>query len=172
MFSGKLPSIGEAVAAHEIRTLSLGAETEVLDLHQGDHGIIVIGLEKVDVLWCDARLIVERLAVERPAAAKLDRILGIGVVALDRGEKPRVRKIELFRRGAPHHEEAVGAGARHDAIEEADRVGDEARVEILLEAELLAKKSQRIGKRVLPLRDTELAVILTPRAVRHACNGR
>src|SRR5262245_50760765 len=35
--------VGEAVLAHELRPVALGAEPEVLELHHGDHRVVVVG---------------------------------------------------------------------------------------------------------------------------------
>ena len=73
-----------------------------------------------------------------------------------------------------HHQEAVGAGARHDAIEQArsDRRSGRA-VEILIERQRLAKQSERVRERAFcALRDAELAVILAASRRRRACNNR
>src|SRR5215510_4246344 len=46
---GERTVCGEGMAAHECGPFALGTKAQVLDLHQCDHGIVVVGLQEVDV---------------------------------------------------------------------------------------------------------------------------
>ena len=61
-------------------------------------------------------------------------------------------------------DETFGAGARHDAIEQAHRIGDHPRVQIILHRHRLAKQRLRIVERVEALRHGDLADLLQGRA--------
>ena len=63
-----------------------------------DDRIVVVGLQKIDILRADAGLRVKLVAVERPAAAVLNRIVRKGIVPLDGAEDARIGQAELFRR--------------------------------------------------------------------------
>ena len=80
-----------------------------------------------------ARLRVELVAIERPAAAHLDRIVGKRVVPLDGAEDAHEGQTEARARSSRHHQESFGAGARHHAIEQFQRIGDRAGAKILVE---------------------------------------
>src|SRR5260370_35551337 len=60
----------------KVRPFALAAEAELLDLHQGDDGIVVIGLDEIDIRGRDRRLRVEAVTIAAPTAADLDRIGG------------------------------------------------------------------------------------------------
>ena len=150
--------------ADEARRLALGAEAEILDLHEADDGIVVIGLDEVDVFGPEPGLVVELARVERPAAAILDRIVREGVVPLDGGEDGGVGDAERPRAVLFHHQAGLGAGAGHDAVEQAERLGDRPRAQILLHGERALHHRVRDGERVLALGDAEPAEILAPGA--------
>ena len=69
------------------------------------------------------------------------------------------RQPEISGGALAHHQKPLGAGARHDAVEQPQRIGDQARVEILVERQRLLEQRQRIFQRVVALRDAELAEI-------------
>ena len=80
---------------------------------------------------------------------------------------------EIRARGQPerrapllaHHQECLGAGAGHDAVEQMDRIGDRPRRHVLVERQRLLHQRVRVPQRVVALRDAELAEILPRRAV-------
>src|SRR5208282_5777865 len=65
---------GEGMPADELRPGPLLAKTQILDLNDGHHRIIVIGLHEVDVGGFDTGRCIQMLPVEDPAAAGLNRI--------------------------------------------------------------------------------------------------
>ena len=135
-------------------------------------GIVVVGLDEVDVGGPCAGLRVELVAIDRPAAAQLDRIVG---KALCRSMVPRMRakrKLERCRALLAHHQEGLGAGAGHHAIEQVERIGDRPRRQILVEGQRLLEQRMRKLQRVVALRDAELAEVLAPRRRRCACSRR
>ena len=93
---GNDPSIVKLLPAHEIGPFAFLAEAEILDLHHADDRIVVVGREDVDVLRADSGLRIKLVAIERPAAAILDRVVGKRVVPLDGRQNARVRQAELF----------------------------------------------------------------------------
>ena len=108
---------GEVMAPHERRSLALAAESQILELQQRDHRIVVIGLHQVDRLRPDPRLRPQRVAIHRPAAAQLHRIVGKRIVPLDRAEQAHIAAVRARRARAFHHQESVGAGAGHHAVD-------------------------------------------------------
>src|ERR1700677_5038316 len=64
----------KTMATNEVRSFALGAKAEILDLQDVDHGIVVIGLDQVDIGRPDAGRFVQAIAVHHPAAAILPRI--------------------------------------------------------------------------------------------------
>ena len=113
----------------------------------------------------DAGLRIHLVAIERPAAAILDRIVGKGVVPLDGRQDARIGQAEFFGLAAAQHQKGIGAGARHDAVIKPQRIGDEARGQILVERQRLFHQCERKRQRVGALRDAEFAEILARRAV-------
>ena len=99
------------------------AETEPLELQHVDHRIIVVGFKKIDIVRSDRCLRVERVAIHRPAAAILHRIVGKGIVPLNGAEQSGEAQAKFYRGRAPHHQKSLRAGARHDAVEQSQRVG-------------------------------------------------
>src|SRR5580704_11995321 len=100
----------------ESRPFALGAESKVLDLHDLDDGVVVIGLEKVDVARLDAGLIEQIFAIERPSAAKLNGVIGKCVMPFDGAENAGMGESQLLCDVAAGHEKSFGACARHDAV--------------------------------------------------------
>ena len=135
--------VGQRARAHERRAFALGAEAEVLELQHDDDRIVVVGLDEVDRLGRRAGLRVEVVAVDAPAAAQQHRVVGEGVVALDRAAHEHVGEAEVARALLAHHQERLGAGARHDAVEQVDRLGDRPRVEVLLDRQRLLEQRVR-----------------------------
>src|ERR1041384_2306110 len=61
---------------------------------------------------------------------------------------------------ARRHQEPFRAGARHDAIEEPQRLGDRPGGEILVERERLLEQRIRVMQGIRPLRHADLAEVL------------
>src|SRR5262249_18291497 len=112
---GKRAVVGEAVPAHELRAFALAAETEVLELHQRDHRIVVARTPKVQAPGAGPRLREKLVAVERPAGAHLHRVAGIRVVALYGCEQSYAGDFQRFRLFLGENEKTLRACARHDA---------------------------------------------------------
>ena len=165
VLNGKRALGGERVVAHEPCGFALGAESEILELHEVDHGIIIIGLQEVHIGRADARLRVKIVPVHRPAAAHLDRIVREGVMPLDSPQDAREGKAAPSRLVLAHDEEAFRSRAGHDAIEEPKRISNEARAEIGLEGQRLLDQGVGIGEGVCPLRDAKPSEILRLSAV-------
>src|SRR6185503_12110972 len=142
----------ELMPADELGTLALCTEAEVLDLHQRDYRVVVVRLQEVDVARTDAGLGVEFVAIERPAATHLDRIVRIRVVALDGSEDPRIWEPEFPRTLDRKDEETLGARAGHHTVEEAQRLGNWSRFQVFGHRERLAQERVRKGLGVAPLR--------------------
>src|SRR5688572_30752810 len=123
----KAAIVGEGVLAYERRTFALLAEAQVLELHERDYGIVVVGLHEVDVAGLALRLRVELVAVERPAGAYLHRVGSEGVVAFDGGFELNARQTEGPGAALREDKKTFGARAGHDAVEEVQRLGDRAR---------------------------------------------
>ncbi len=153
------------MAAHEVRRLALGAEAQILELQHVDHGIVVVGLEEIDVVRRDAGHAVEFAAVHCPAAAILDRIVGVGVVPFDGAENPPEAQAEAARLRLAHDQIGLGAGTGHDAVEQMHRLGDRPGVHIPVEGERRLEQGVGVGEGVFALGDAHLAEILPPRAV-------
>ena len=68
-------------------------------------------------------------------------------------------RAETFRALLAHHEKPFRAGARHHAVEQLQRIGDRARIQILLERQRLPEQRVRKLERVVALRDAELAEV-------------
>src|SRR5882757_8830822 len=82
---GQLPARGvvrksaahsERMIADELRAFALGAEAEVFKLHEADNGIVIVSLEEIHVLMSDTRMRKELVAIQSPATAHLNRVLG------------------------------------------------------------------------------------------------
>ena len=155
----------QRVAAHEGRAFALGAEAEVLELHHHDDGVVVIGLDEVDVGRRDTRLRVQLVTVGPPAATHHHRVLRIGVVALDAGVHQHMRQAEVTRPVLAHHEEGLGAGARHHAIEQVDRVRDRLGRHVLGKRQRLLEQGVRVLQGVVALRDRDAAEVVTRGAI-------
>ena len=67
---------------------------------------------------------------------------------------------ERLRPRAAQHQERVGAGARHDTVEQPERIGDQACGQILLERERLFHQGMRKRQRIGALGDTQFAEVL------------
>ena len=59
VLNGKVPFASKLLARMKSRAFAFAAEAEVLELKHADHRVIVIDLEKVDVVGADARLCVK-----------------------------------------------------------------------------------------------------------------
>ena len=84
-------------------------------------------------------------------------------MALDGAEDAGVGEPETLRPPPGHDEEALRARARHDAVEEPQRLRDEARAEVLLEGERALHERMRETQGVLALGDAQLAEVLARR---------
>ena len=124
--------------------LALVAEAEVLELHHHDHRVVVVGLHEVDVVR----------AARRPCAYSSSRstaqppriMIGssrVGVVALDGAEHAHVGQAQVARARLAHHQERLGAGAGHHAVEQVDRVGDRPRAQVLVQRQRLLEQRVR-----------------------------
>src|ERR1700733_7478458 len=80
---GKRAVRGETVSANEVRAFAFLAEAKILDLHDVDDRVVVVGGNHIDVRRADFGLRIHFVGIERPAAAILNWIVGIGVVPLD-----------------------------------------------------------------------------------------
>src|SRR5258708_37971438 len=98
----------------KVRPFALAAEAELLDLHQGDDGIVVIGLDEIDIRGRDRRLRVEVVTIAAPTAADLDRIGGEGVGAPRRPRQSPLAPTELRPDPPPHHPPAFLPRPPHD----------------------------------------------------------
>ena len=90
---------------------------------------------------------------------------------LDRAREPDEGQPELLRLDAPHHQKAFRAGARHDAIEQAKRIGDQPGVQIVVDVSGFLKRHAG-SQRIVPLRDAELAEVLRWRRTSHVVGGQ
>ncbi len=70
------------------------AEAEILKLHHGDDGIVVIGLHEINVVGCQAGHVIELAAIHRPAAAGLHRVFRESIVPFNRRQDARERQAE------------------------------------------------------------------------------
>ena len=170
---GTEPSCVKRVPADEGRGRVLLAEAEVLQLHRDDHRVVIVGLHEIHVGRARAGLGVELVAVERPAAAHLDRDLRRTRYAfrwfLDmRKFQVQFPRAIFFRK----NEKPLGPGAGHDAIEKMQRVRDRPRGEVLLHRKRLLEQGVRELERVGALRDAQLAEVLARRAaLAHVVRG-
>ena len=80
------------MAGDEIRTAALVKETQIFQLHQTDHWIIIVGFHKVHIVRCASCLVPKQLPVMRPATAKLDWILGKPVMTFDNSKGAHCRQ--------------------------------------------------------------------------------
>ena len=92
--------VRQGARANEGRPLALGAKAQVLELQHHDDRVVVVGLDEVDRLGPDAGLRVEVVAVDAPAAAQQHRVVGEGVVALDRAAHEHVGEAEVAARAS------------------------------------------------------------------------
>ena len=120
-------------APHEIRAFALLAEAEILDLHDVDDRIVIVGGDDIDVRRADPGLRIHFVAIERPSATILNWIVGIGVVPLDGRQNTRIGQVELLSLAAAQHQKRLRAGARHDAVVEAQGICDRSRRQIFVE---------------------------------------
>jgi hypothetical protein len=81
----KIAGASEVVRADEGGGFTFGAEAEILELHHHDHRVVVIGLQQVDIVGGFVGHGVELGAIDRPAGAELDWVVGERVVAFDGG---------------------------------------------------------------------------------------
>ncbi|MNS77874.1 hypothetical protein D3C72_1114660 [compost metagenome] len=146
---------GHGVGLHEGRALALLAEAQVLELHHHDDGVVVVGLHEVERGGLHAGLCIEVVAVLAPAALHHHRVFGVGVVALDGAADHDVRQAQVACALLAHHEEGVGAGAGHHAVEQVDRVGDGPRGHVLVEREALLEHGVGVAQRVGALVDAD-----------------
>ena len=91
---GKVPGCGQVMPADEFGRLALAAKSQILDLHEADDRIIVIGLDEIHIFGANAGVVVKPVHIHGPTAPDLDRIVGIGVVPLDGGENCDKRQIQ------------------------------------------------------------------------------
>ncbi len=79
---------------------------------------------------------------------------------------------QVARAGLAHHQHAVAAGAGHDAVEQVDRVGDDARGHVLVQRQRLLEHRVRDASAFCALRHADLAEVLAPGAAACACSVR
>ena len=150
----------EGVLADELCARAFAAKAQVLELHQRDHRVIVVGLNAINRCRLHARLRIEIIRIERPAGAVLHRVIRKRVVALNRALDARERNTESHGIVLTHHHEGFGAGAGHDAIEQTERFGNRARIEIVIERQRLLEQRMFEVQGVVTLRDAQLAKVL------------
>src|SRR2546426_8376186 len=121
---GEAAVVREAVLAYESRRFALAAEAEVLELQERNHRVVVVGLHEVHVARAGAGLRVELFAIERPAGAHLHRIRGKGVMPFDGPHERYERNAERFCAVFTQYQKPFGTRARHDAVEQMQRLGD------------------------------------------------
>src|SRR5262249_4320829 len=83
--------VGQRMGPYEVRSLALGAEAEIFKLHHRYDRIIVIRLDKIDILRREAGHRPQLADIELPAAAYLHWIVRKGVVSLDRRQDANAR---------------------------------------------------------------------------------
>ena len=165
VLKGKLPLVSKVWRRMKSGPSPLAQKPRSSIWNHADDGIIVIGLDHIDVGGADACGFVEAVAVHHPAAAILHGIIRECVVTLDGTSQPRMRQPKASRALFAHDEECVGAGAGHHAIEQPKRVGDQPRAQILLERQRLLEQRVRKMQRIAALGDAELAKIFRQRAI-------
>lgn len=89
----------------------------------------------------------------------------MGVVALDCSADHGIGQVPPLSLFNGHDEKTLGPGARHDTVEQGNRIGDRAGVEILLERQRLLHKRVRIAQGIGTLRNADPAEILACRAI-------
>ena len=169
---GKSPSWVSVLRAHERRAFALRAEAEVLELQHR---------RRPDSRRRSGRSRSRRAArrparrgrrgrrASRRAAAPGRRRRRCG--ARSRRARSTCGEAELARARLAHHQEGLGAGARHDAVEQVDRLGDRPRVEVLLDRQRHLEQRVRVLQRVGALGDGDAAEVLARRAVRAHVGG-
>src|SRR5437667_149374 len=161
----KAAVVREAVLAYESRRLALAAEAEVFELQERNHRVVVVGLDEIHVARPGAGLRVEILAIERPAGAHLHRIRGKGIMPFDGPHQGCERNAERFCTLFAPYQKSLGTRARHDAVEQMQRLGDRPRRQVFFQCQGFLEKRVRIPQRIGALRHAQLAEILARRAV-------
>ena len=83
--------------AHKLRAIPFGAKSKIFDLHHRNDGVVVVGLEQVNVVGGAVGHGVEFIYVHGPTAAQLDVVSAMCVVSLDRPAKGGVGQITVNR---------------------------------------------------------------------------
>src|SRR6516165_12812867 len=151
--------------AYEVRSLALGAETEVFKLHHRYDRIIVISLDEIDILRREAGHRPQFTAIELPAAAYLHWIFRKGVMPLDCRQDANAWQIERLGDIFAAHDKGLGARAWHHAIEEMYRIGNRPRRHVFIERQLLLHHRVRNRQGIVALRDAYLGKIFPLDAV-------
>ncbi len=154
--------VREVVIADERAALARLAEAECLELQHDRDDEVVVGVKRGDVLDAEAG------RAERLLAADLVTALGHVhqvLAALEVGQLGIADRddglVEAFLLGAlaAHHDEPGRAVRPHHAVEQADRIGDHARVHVVVDrdrhAQLLA--GVLVHDRMVALRHRDLA---------------
>ncbi len=149
----------------EFPAVAFLAVTEIFDLNHHRDRVVVVDFKQVDVFTLDLGknsladdLLAEGRFVGRHVGHLIVRDLGVG---------HEVNELvgNLFGFFFGRQENALRAGARHHTIEEANRVGNHPRVEIILHAHGLAKQRLWIIERIKALGDGDLADLFEGRTV-------
>src|SRR5262245_3951885 len=105
------------MGAHEVRSLDLREEADIFKLNHRYDRIIVIRLDKIDILRREAGHRPQFADIELPAAAYLHWIVRKGVVPLDRRQDANARQIERLGDIFAAHDKGLCARAWHHAVE-------------------------------------------------------
>ena len=150
------------MVADELHACARLAEAERLELQQNGNDEVVVGVKRGDVLDCEPRRVERLLAADFVTTlGHVDQVFSalevgqLGVADRDDG----LAQALLLGALATHHHQAGCAVGPHHAVQESNRIGDHARVHVVVDgdrhAQLLA--GVFVEQCVIALRYRELA---------------
>src|SRR6185369_16264310 len=74
--------VGECMVANKLRAFTFATKPQVLHLQDTDNRVVVVSLEKVDLLVSHTCPCKQLIPIEDPPTAHLDGVPGKGIVAL------------------------------------------------------------------------------------------
>src|SRR3569833_77396 len=156
----------------KLRTLAFGTKPQILHLQHADHGVIVVGLQQIDLFMPDSGSGKQSIAIQGPPTAKLDGVVGKGIMTLTARQHPDRLEPKISGPMLGHHQEAFRSGARHHTVKQMNGFRDRPRIQVLLERQGHAKQGGRKALCVLALGDAQFSKVLTLRAVLPHVVGR
>ena len=93
---------GQIMASDKFVASTLFKETQILQLHQADDRIVIIGLHEIHIGRRTAGALPQLVPIICPATTKLHRILGKTVMPFDNGKRAHCRQAQPVSGIGPH----------------------------------------------------------------------